>query len=427
MQTAEIDVELPDICADDLLGIFENDYRYLVLAGGRGSGKSHSIARALLLLAGDNPIRVLAGREVQRSIKDSVHRLLCDTIYALDMADHYEIRETEIRGHCGSLFSFTGLASHTVDSIKSFEGYDLCWLEESQSLSEKTLQVLIPTIRKPGSRFILSMNPRLETDPVSKRFLLNPDERTKVITMNWRDNPWFHETELEAERVAHKERDPDTYNWVWEGCHLPAVEGAVYFKEMQKLEQEKRVRLCPIDPLLKVHTVWDLGLADNTAIGLVQVTGSGEVRIVGYIQDNNRALSDYINELNAMRLNWGDDFIPHDAFQRDFKDGMAPADMFRKMGRSPMRVPMSTVDNGIKKAREVFPRVYIDERCEKLIDCLKRYRWDIPQNDTDPRRPVHDDASHGADMFRYLAISVDQMRNETWGELPPNPYGSLIV
>lgn len=427
MQTVEVDIELPDICADALLDIREEPYRYLVLAGGRGSAKSHSIARALLALAGNEPLRILCGREYQRSIRDSVHRLLSDTISALDMGDHFDIMDSEIRGKNGSLFSFTGLAQHTVDSVKSFEGYDLCWLEEAQSLSQKTLDVLIPTIRKPRSRFILSMNPRLETDPVSKRFLLRPDESTKVIRMNWRDNPWFKDTELEAERIAHKQRDPDTYDWVWEGEHLPAVEGAVYFKEMQAMEREGRIRLCPIDPLLKTHTVWDLGLADNTAIGLVQVSGSGEVRIVGYIQDNNRALSDYINELNAMRLNWGHDWLPHDAFQRDFKDGKAPADMFRAMQRSVMRVPQATVENGIKKTREVFPRMWIDDRAEKLIDCLKRYRWDIPTNERDPKRPVHDDASHGADMIRYLSVAADQMNNDTWSPIRPNEISRMIV
>lgn len=425
--SAEIDVELPDICADALLDIFTEPYRYLILAGGRGSAKSHSVARALLLLAGNDPIRILCGRETQKSMKDSVHRLLCDTINSLDMTDAYEIRETEIRGKNGSLFSFTGLASHTIDSIKSYEGYQICWLEEAQSLSEKTLTTLFPTIRAAGSRFILTMNPRLETDPVSQRFLVRNDPRSRVIHMNWRDNPWFRGTEAEGERLSDLERQPDLYDWIWEGKHLPAVEGAVYFKEMQKMEADGRVRLCPIDPLLKIHTVWDLGLADNTAIGLVQVSGSGEVRIVDYIQDNNRALSDYLTQLNGMRLNWGFDFIPHDAFQRDFKDGMAPADMFRKMNRNPMRVPAATVENGIKKVREVFPRIYLDERCTKLVDCLKRYRWDVPQNDTDARRPVHDSASHGADMIRYLAVSVDQMRNEEWGELPANPYRSLIV
>ena len=407
MSTETIKVQLPEVCSDALLGLRDNPERYLVLAGGRGSAKSHSIGRALIVLAMDDPLRICCGREVQRSIRDSVHRLLSDCIKEMGVQDEFQILDQEIRGANGSLFTFTGLASHTVDSVKSLEGVDIMWLEEAQALSQKSMDVLFPTIRKPGSRIVLSMNPRLETDPVSKRFLLKPDHMTKVLRMNWSDNPWFKDTELEAERLAHKERDPDTYEHVWEGMHLPAVEGAVYFKEMQRVEADGRIRLCPIDPVLKTHT--------------------GEVRIVGYIQDNNRALSDYVAELNAMRLNWGDDFVPHDAFQRDFKDGKAPADVLRQLGRRPVRVPMATVDNGIKKTREVFPRLWIDERCEKLIDCLKRYRWDIPTNDTDARRPVHDDASHGADMVRYLALSVDQMRNDTWGELPRNELARAIV
>jgi phage terminase large subunit len=425
VQTDEIDIELPDICADAILDIRENDERYLVLKGGRGSAKSHSIARGLLILAGDIPLRVLCGREIQRSIRDSVHRLLGDTIAELQMDDHYQVMDTEIRGKNGSLFSFAGLAAHTVDTIKSYEGYDICWLEEAQSLSQKTLDVLIPTIRKPRSRFIVSMNPRLKTDPASKRWLIKPDQMTRVITMNWRDNPWFKDTELEAERIAHKERDPDTYDHIWEGAHLPAVEGAIFFGEIQSAEAQGRIRDVPYDPMLKVHTFWDLGRADSTSIIMCQVVGS-EIRIFDFIEDSNKALSHYVAELQERRYNWGDDYIPHDGFHRRIETGKSTADLLQGFGRSVQRTPDVGVLTGIQTAREVFPRVYVDKsKCERLIIHLQNYRWDVPTNDKDATRPRHDEHSHAADAWRYMCVSAHLLSNDGWGQ--KIEYPSLVA
>lgn len=388
--------------------------RYTVLKGGRGSAKSQSVARALLLMACQRPLRVLCCREIQRSIKDSVHRLLADVVAELGLSDCFEVMENQIRGANGSLFFYSGLSTQTIDSIKSMEGVDICWVEEAQTITERSWLLLIPTIRKPGSRFILTMNPQLESDPTSVRFLKSPPKNCQIVTMNYTDNPWFPQ-ELEDERLHHQATFPETYGHVWEGEHLPAVEGAVYFGEMQAAESAGRVRNVPYDPLLLTHTVWDLGLADSTAILMVQVVAA-EIRVVDYIEDSNRAISDYVGELANRRYRWGDDFIPHDGWHRQINSGKSVADMLSDLGRSPVRVPDHSVEGGIKLVRDVFPRVYFDaERCAKLVDALKRYRWAIPANGSAARRPLHDSASHAADAFRYLCISAGMMGNQTFG------------
>lgn len=385
--------------------------RYTVLKGGRGSGKSQSTARALLLMAAMRPLRVLCSREIQRSIKDSVHRLLADVIDEMRLGECFRVMDTQIVGANGSLFLYSGLSTQTIDSIKSLEGVDICWVEEAQTITERSWQMLIPTIRKPGSRFILTMNPQLESDPTSRRFLADPPKGCKVVTMNYTDNPWFP-PELEEERLHHQQKFPDTYGHVWEGEHLPAVEGAIWFQEVQALERDGRIRSVPHDPLLPVHTVWDLGHADATAIILVQVVAS-EIRVIDYIEDNNRALSDYARELADKPYRWGDDFIPHDGWHTTMQTGRSVAMMLQDLGRRPNKVPTQTVEAGIKLARETFPRVYIDEaRCGKLLDALKRYRWDVPANGSDARRPKHDAASHGADAWRYLCLSAPHMNNQ---------------
>lgn len=388
-------------------------HRYTVLHGGRGSGKSQSVARALLLMATQKPLRVLCCREIQRSIRDSVHRLLADIIESLELSDCYRVMENQIVGHNGSLFLYSGLSTQTIDSIKSMEGVDICWVEEAQTITERSWQLLIPTIRKPGSRFIITMNPQLESDPTSKRFMSDPPPGCVAVRMNYTDNKWFPD-ELEQERLHHLAKFPETYSHVWEGDHLPAVEGAIWFSEVQALERDGRIRHVPHDPLLPVHTVWDLGHADATAIIMVQTLGA-EIRVIDYIEDNNRALSDYVRELEERRYRWGDDFIPHDGWHTTMQTGRSVADLLQSLGRKPAKVPTQTVEAGIKLARETFPRVYLDvERCGNLVEALKRYRWDVPVNGSDARRPKHDAASHGADAWRYLCLSVPNMSNQSF-------------
>lgn len=388
-------------------------HRYTVLYGGRGSGKSQSTARALLLMATQRPMRVLCCREIQRSIRDSVHRLLADVIDELGLGECFRVMETQVVGLNGSLFLYSGLSTQTIDSIKSMEGVDVCWVEEAQTITERSWQLLIPTIRKPGSRFILTMNPQLESDPTSQRFLRRPPKGCVTVAMNYTDNPWFPK-ELEDERLHHLETQPDTYPHVWEGEHLPAVEGAIWFREMQAMERDGRIRNVPHDPLLPVHTVWDLGHADATAIIMAQVLGS-EIRVIDYLEDNNRALSDYVAELAEKPYRWGDDFIPHDGWHTTMQTGRSVADLLQSLGRRPDRVPQQTVEAGIKVARETFPRAFIDAgRCDQLVDRLKRYRWDVPANGSDARRPMHDGASHAGDCWRYLCLSAPLMNNHSY-------------
>jgi phage terminase large subunit len=163
--------------------------RYKVAHGGRGSGKSYNFAQALILLAAQKPMRVLCTREIQKSIKQSVHLLLSDQIQRLGLGAFFTVLETEIRGMNGSLFMFAGLAQHTVESIKSIEGCDIVWVEEAQTVSKKSWDILIPTIRKDDSEIWVSFNPDLDTDDTYTRFVLNPAPSATVVEMNFGDNP----------------------------------------------------------------------------------------------------------------------------------------------------------------------------------------------------------------------------------------------
>lgn len=188
--------------------------RYKVLYGGRGAARSWSVARALLIKAAATPLRVGCFRELQKSIKDSVHRLLTDQIDLLGLPG-YEITDHEIRHVNGSLFLFEGLR-HNVTKIKSLEGIDIAWVEEAERVSKGSWDVLIPTIRKAGSEIWVNFNPDLEDDPTYQRFVVAPPPNAWVAKVSGADNPWFPE-ELATERAYLYAVDPDAAAHVWGG------------------------------------------------------------------------------------------------------------------------------------------------------------------------------------------------------------------
>jgi phage terminase large subunit len=189
--------------------------RYKVLRGGRGGAKSWSIARALITLAIKRPLRILCTRELQVSIADSVHRLLEDQIKAIGLGGHFAILKNTIRCRSsGAEFFFCGLRD--AEKLKSFEGIDICWVEEAQTVSESSWSLLIPTIRKEGSEIWVSFNPREKRDPTYKRFVENPPPDTINIEIGYGDNPWLPET-LRKEMEWAYATDPEAADHVWGG------------------------------------------------------------------------------------------------------------------------------------------------------------------------------------------------------------------
>lgn len=386
--------------------------RYKVARGGRGSAKSWSFARALLTLGLERPLRILCTREVQKSIKQSVHQLLSDQIAALGWGDVYQVLATEIRGPNGTAFYFAGLSDLTADSIKSFEGVDIVWVEEGQTITNRSWKILIPTIRKEGSEIWVSYNPELETDETHQRFVINPPPDCVSVLVNYTDNPWFPEV-LEKERQhAQKTLSKQEYEHIWEGKCLPAVEGAIYFDQVSDAISENRICDVPYEPSLKVHVIFDLGWNDAMSIILVQRHISS-LRVIDYMENTHKTLDWYSAELKKKNLNWGTLFLPHDGETKDYKTGKSAEQIMRELGWSVRIVPRDTVENGIKKARMTFHKCYFDKtKSARLVECLKRYRRDVSLKTNEPGAPLHDEFSHGADAFRYLCVSADKMVND---------------
>ncbi|MCG1042511.1 PBSX family phage terminase large subunit [Mycetohabitans sp. B8] len=415
-----MNVELPE----KLAFLFE-PLRYKVAYGGRGSAKSWSFARALLIDAARQPLRIGCFREVQKSIKESVHKLLADQIPLLGLSGYFDVLATTIRGRNGSEFIFSGLADHTVESIKSYEGLDRAWIEEAQTVSERSWSILVPTIRKAGSEIWVTYNPELETDPTHQRFVTTPPPNCRSVLVNYTDNPWFHETELEAERQHCLRTDPEGYKNIWQGQCKPAASGAIYYNEIASAEAQGHICDVPYDPMLKVQVVFDLGWNDAMAISLVQCHLS-QLRVIDYIEDSHKTLDYYSAELRKRHFNWGKVYLPHDGRSKDFKSGKSAEDVMRALGWDVEVTPNMSVEEGIRLTRMTFPRLYFDRaKTQRLVQCLKRYRRNINPHTGEPGAPLHDAFSHGADNVRYIAVNAERFTNEDWGgalNYPPIYY-----
>src|SRR5215831_6175534 len=263
----------------DKLGVLFEPARYKVAYGGRGGAKSWSFARALLLIGAKRRTRVLCCREFQNSIRESVHKLLCDQIEELRLGSFYSPQATTITGRNGTEFSFEGLR-HNSQKIKSYEGLDIAWVEQGERVSKGSWDILVPTLRKDASEIWVTLNPELESDESYQRFVVNPPAGAIVIEQGWRDNPWFPGV-LRAEMEELHRRDPDAWLNIWEGKCRHALEGAIYAHELRDAASEGRITRVPIASGVPVHTAWDLGHSDQTAIWMFQRVGF-EHRLVDY-------------------------------------------------------------------------------------------------------------------------------------------------
>jgi phage terminase large subunit len=400
--------------------------RYKVYYGGRGAGKSHSAAKALLILGAKSQIRVLCAREYQTSIKDSVHKLLCDQIELMNLHGFYEITQSSIRGKNGSEFAFVGLKNN-VANVKSYEGVDYCWVEEAQTVSRHSWNTLIPTIRKEGSEIWITFNPELETDETYQRFVVRPPEQAVVQKINWSDNPWFPEV-LALEKDSLKSRDPSAYQTVWEGLCRLTVDGAIFANEMQVAELDGRITKVAYDATKPVHAIFDLGWADSTAIWFLQFVGM-ETRLIRYHEDSQKTISHYLALMQTYGYMYDTLWLPHDAQNKTLaSNGKSIEEIVRAAGYKTRIIERTPVADSINAARTIFRNCWFDrENCYDGLQCLRHYRYDVdPETGQFSRQPLHDIYSHGADAFRYIGLMINEpkprrkVQNQNYGQ--PNSW-----
>jgi len=202
--------------------------RYKGAKGGRASGKSHFFAECVVKLCVTyQDFNIVCIREIQKSLKFSAKKLIEDKIVEGGYSNRFIVTQNEIRGVNGSLIIFQGMQDHTAESIKSLEGFDVAWVEEAQSISDRSLELLIPTIRTQGSELWFSWNPTFEDDAIENLFNTLDETSSTLIHSNYDQNSLLPDT-ITDEALRHKEANPETYGHVWLGEYKTAIAGSVY-------------------------------------------------------------------------------------------------------------------------------------------------------------------------------------------------------
>lgn len=387
------------------LKFLHEPHRYKVLYGGRDGIKSWTIARTLLLLGMERPLRILCARETQQSIRESVHQLLSEQVKRLHLEEFYRILEYTIKASSGTEFIFAGLRNLTVEQIKSFESIDIVWVEEAQGVLRKSWQVLIPTIRKPGSEIWVSFNPELATDDTYTRWVIAPPPEAIVVKTSYRDNNWLSaESAKEIEYL--RKIDPDTFEHVYEGATRSTVDGAIYKAQILRAEAEGRITQVPYDANHPVQTFWDLGWSDLVCIWFVQCIGFA-YRLIDYHEDHFQDIDHYLQVLQGKGYTYSQCVLPWDASSKMMQGSIQQ--VMATKGFNVRILDRASVINGIDAVRRMFPQMYFDGvKCADGLAGLRRYQWGpLPATGKLQHEPLHDRASHPADALRTMAMSVE--------------------
>ena len=382
-------------------------FRHLGLHGGRGGGKSRTIATALVLQATQRHERILCGREVQKSIKDSVKRLLDDEIARLGLSSVFDSTETEIRGPNDSLFLFSGIKGN-ANGIKSIEGVTTFWGEEAQTFSQASIDTVIPTIRAPNSRLIWSWNPDQETDPVDVllRGPHGPPPNSIVREVNYDDNPWFPDVLREAMEFD-RSRDIDKWRHIWRGEYRRNSEARV-FKNWRIEEFDSPTN---VDYRLGA----DFGYSIDPSCAVRCWVSGREI----YVDYEAWGLGVEIDHLPALFMS-----IPQAEKWPLVADSSRPETIsYLRRNGFPVIIPATkgarSVEEGISWLKSYD--LIIHPRCQHLIDELTVYSWK-----TDPLTglvlpQLEDKDNHLIDALRYAVEAVRRAETPSVADFQPVP------
>lgn len=371
--------------------------RYKGAWGGRGSGKSHFFAELMVERAILEPgLRAVCIRENQRSLAQSSKRLIEDKIAALSVGHLFDIKTEFIRTPGGGLFIFQGMQDHTAESIKSLQGYHVAWVEEAQALSARSLKLLRPTIREPGSELWFSWNPEGPEDPVDallrgpKRIASTANRSVSVVEANWRDNPWFP-NELEEERTTDFARDEDEYDHVWEGGYVTISEATIFRHRVTVKDFET-----PSNARFYHGADWGYS-QDPTVMVRCFVVGEDlfidqEAYGVGVELDDTPALFDRIPTSRSWPVK-ADCSLPSviSHIRNKGFPKLGPADKWK-----------GSVEDGIACIK-AFKRIVVHPRCTNTAKEFRMYSWKVDKH-TDPATilpVIVDKWNHCIDALRY--------------------------
>lgn len=351
--------------------------------------------------------RVVCIREVQSSIKDSVRQLLVDKIAKFGVSSLFVVLDNEIRGPDGSLIVFKGMQSYNAMNIKSLEGYDIAWIEEAQTLTQHSLDLLRPTLRREGSELWFSWNPRFKTDPVDMFFRKNPPPDAVSVLINWRDNPWFPDV-LYREMAHDFAVDEDKAEHIWNGAY-GSSQGAILARLVNKAERENRITDdVAYDPLgAPIEVSSDIGFRDTAGWWYWQRVIGG-FNVLKYEGASGWDSDDWIpiiqRNISDMGAKLGQIWLPHDARAKTFQSKHTTAEKFlTAFGGKVDVVAQSKKRDQIEAARSIIQQcAFHATDCETGLDGLRAWEYEYnEETGVFSREPLHNWASHPSDAFAY--------------------------
>lgn len=360
--------------------------RYKVYYGGRGGAKSWSFALCLLIIGARKKTRVLCTREVQSSMRESVHKLLTTCIEMLGYERFYQVTRDAIIGKNGSEFIFHGIR-HDPMQIKSLEGVDICWVEEAQKVSNESWDILIPTVRKAKSEIWISFNPSLETDPTYDRFVAPDREDTLKVKINYDQNPYFSD-ELRAEAEYLKELDYNEYLHIWEG-ECKTYSASQIFKNKYTVED------FDAPPEAVFYYGLDWGFSQDPTV-IIRCFINDQCLYIDYDAGGRQIELD-----NTYRLI---DAIP-DAKQYTIRADSARPESISFVRRQGYKIESvhkwgGSVEDGVEFIRS-FRNVFIHTRCTETAGEFAKYSYKIDRVTGDVLPQIVDNHNHYIDALRY--------------------------
>lgn len=353
-------------------------------------------------------MNILCCREFMRSIKDSVHSLLSSIVREYPIFENfYEILNNEIRGNNGTTFIFIGVRNN-VSNLKSLNEIKKCWVEEAETVSQYSWDVLVPSIRAEGSEIIVSFNPDMDDSPTYQKFVIETPIDSLVKKVGYADNPFFPDV-LRKEMEDCQKKDTEKYNNIWLGNCRSAVEGAIFQKQIEQAYEEGRITNDVIyDPSVPVDTFWDLGKSDMTAIWFAQYVGM-QWRLLRHYSSYGQEIEHYTDYVRAQEYKYSTHYLPHDARQNRL--GMVRTVEYQIMAALGSTQVIDRVQhkvNSIEAAKAIFPLCWFhSELCSDGLIALKRYRYDKdPQTGRISKNPLHDIYSDSSDAFQSLALAA---------------------
>jgi len=391
--------------AEVFLPLYEEQERYYFLKGGRSSGKSWVVADYLLAkMVQDQNLNLVCLREVQRSIKHSSKKLLSDRIEYHGLGSYFEVQDTQIKcRRGGGVIIFNGLQSHTVDSIKSLEGFDLCWVEEAQTITAYSLELLTPTIRKDGAEIIFTYNPKRKEDPV---FLLEQEVDSKVVIFaNYHDNPFCPKSIIEEASIM-KARRPQKYNHIYLGG-FGVAEGLIFDNFMQRAVRSEEIQR------LECLQGMDFGFSnDPTAFCQIYMDYTKKIIYVydGFYQRGlmNSDIAYRIKELKAHRhLTRCDSAEPKTIASLNSKG-------VRAVGAEKGK---DSIIAGIEFLKEYD--IIVNAHLKEFVEELENYTWELDRMTGKPTNKPIDEYNHFIDSLRYAVSHLYKRRGKPIGVVKP--------